>query len=391
MPVSLKDLTTPPTEDEILDSFLVVLGLGGFPITSWASGGVARTILKVLSKGIVNLSTLIANAAGGGLLATSVDAWLTLLAQQVYGVQRYPATFTAGQLTLANASGGPYTITVGQLTFQWQGLFYKNTAGGSLLGSGGTLTIGLVAQSPGPDYNFPFNAPITMTTPLAGVSIVSDPASPLPLPQVTTQGADQESDAAVVIRCLSRWGTTGSAANATGYAKWALDASAQVTRVAVSENDNGGTPTPGWVTVTLAGPSGPVSGAVVSAVTLYIYGNPSDPLQIARRPLCDLVRVQSATSQTISSSPTLFVKAGTAGAASAVQQAWAAYARTLRIATRDGGYTVTGGVTVFAAKLIEIAEEQLGVVNVNLGGLGDTNVAYGHVAVLSLPPTVVFV
>ena len=383
MAVSLKSLVTPPTQDEVVDAFLVILGVVGFPITSWQSGGVARTLLKILASGLVSVSTLTSLIAAGGFLGYATGDWLSLLASQVFFVTRYDATFAVGSITLAcSVSGGPYTIVPGQLSFGWGTLVYTNTNGG-VLNTSGTLALTFQATQAGAIYNAPDGAINVLLTPLAGVSISGNAT-------VTTQGTDAEADGALILRCAGQWGNVGSAANDAGYGAWARSASIQVTRVSVQDN----TPIDGQVTVLVAGPAGPVAGGVITTVATYINGPPT-----IRRALGVKVFVQNATARNVAATATLYARSAYPNAAAQVIGAWLAYASTLPIATVAGGYTVTGGVSVLMSQLTALA---VGVAGTSAAGVpGVTNIAFpvdptvnllaGEVAVIVPTLTVVYV
>lgn len=334
MPLTLKDLTTPPTEEELLNQFLAVLLAGQFPVTQWQSGGLARTLAKLVAKGVVSLATLVSNVALGGFNSTATGAWLTLLSREVFQNTRAPATFTAGTINLAlsSALAGPYTLVAGQLWFRWNGKNYRNTSGGPL-SFASPLTVSFKAESPGASYNAPDNA-LTLVTPLAGASITAS--------LVTTQGANEETDTSLRSRNSGKWGTVGSAANSAGYAAWAREASTQVTRVRVRENF----PVDGTVTLRLAGPSGGVDSSVEHAVYNFI-----EPL----RALCVTVNPESSAEQTVAVSGAIRVTTGHPNAGNALAQAIEALAALFAVIDEGG--------TVFLGDLYAAIEAIPGVAN----------------------------
>lgn len=380
MAIQLSDLLAAPTEDELTDLILAAMVSEGFPVTSWRVGGVARTLVKLVVKGCFDLAGLVSTVTAGGLLTYSSGGWLTLLAAQVYQCIRAEATLAQGTLRLdCSISGGPYTITPGQLTFSWlsaEGVkYYKNTDGG-VLASGGTLALTFQAQEAGSDHNAPDAGIDTIVTPLAGVTIRNDPFFFNGVSRITTQGTDEETDAALKARCLAKWGATGSAANEDGYEYWARTASAEITRVRAAEN----VPSDGHVTVTLASATGAPTGGAVTAVDEYINGPPT-----VRRPLCVTVHVAAAAEQAIPLTATIYVRAGSNPNASAqAAAALAAYQATLDIAGVSGGYTVTGGVTVFLSQIIEELQTPTGVINsVVTAPAADVDITAGSVPVFS--------
>lgn len=299
MALSLSDLIKPETVDEALQTLLDLLELEGFPVTSWQPGSVPRTIVKAESTRYVYLLQLVAEIAKGGFVDLASGGWLTLLAQNVYSLTREPASFTRGNILLSDAGGGPFTIVAGQLKVaEPGGLIYSNITGGTLP-LFGTLTLSWQAEAAGAKYNVPTNTAMTLRTPLPGVT-ASNPGG-VGGTWITQQGADEESDASLRLRCKARWPELGNGATKDAYRKWALEASLEVTRVAVIENAQGS----GTVRIFLAGPSGPVSSTAVTAVDAYIQ---------VRRPLCVKVTTLSSTARVVNVSATIRVKASYAGA-----------------------------------------------------------------------------
>lgn len=265
--LNLSDLLTPPTEDELTDSFLALLAAAGFPVTSWQVGGVARTMARLVARGVVKMATLVSMIAKGGFNSEAAGDWLSLLSAEVYENTRSPATFAQGQvqLGLSSALAGPYTFAPGQLWFVWKGKRYRSAnALSETLTWPATVVLPFKAESPGAIYNAPDNQ-LALETPLAGLVLLAS--------TVSTQGANAETDDSLRARNQGKWGTVGPCANSDGWATYARQASAEVTRVLVLED----TPTDGSVRVVVAGAAGALSGPSLTAVEAYL---------MTRRPLC---------------------------------------------------------------------------------------------------------
>lgn len=133
--LTLTELLTAKTVDELNAIILGVLQQNGFPTSDWVSGAVEKTLTKAFVTAVNDaVSALIPTIAGGGLVDYSTDNWLTLLSQQAYSLERNQASYTVGNMTLYCASGsGPYTISATQL---WAigagGNRYSNLSGGTL-------------------------------------------------------------------------------------------------------------------------------------------------------------------------------------------------------------------------------------------------------------------
>lgn len=258
MALTLKDLLTAPSEDEILTGFLALLAVSGFPVTSWQPGARARTLARLVSTGLVKVGALLTAIAGGGFNSTAQGDWLPILSAELYDNQAYGATFALGsmQFGLSSALAGPYTITPGQLWLVWNGKHYRNTSGGTI-----TWPVPLVltfqAESPGAKYNSPDNA-LSLLTPLPGLVLQGS--------TITTQGTDAEAPESLRARNRGKWSTVGPAMNNAGYESATRAALAQVTRVRVQAN----TPSPRHIRVTVAGPSGALDPGGIATIQAYL-------------------------------------------------------------------------------------------------------------------------
>ena len=115
MPLTFADLIRLRTRDERRDALLAELSARGFPVTSWAAGGVARTLVEGVAQGDADLWLAVSAIARGGLLQYAEGDWLTELARSHYEVERIEATFARHTVRLSFTAGGPGTIAPGQL------------------------------------------------------------------------------------------------------------------------------------------------------------------------------------------------------------------------------------------------------------------------------------
>ncbi len=248
--ITIDDLLKSPTEDEVMEDFLSRLEALSVPARSWRKGGVARTMLRVVAATYAGFSSLIVQVTKAGFLETSEGAWLTLLARYVYGVERIPATFATGKLTLVNAGGGLFNF--GPREFRALSSTTKkaftNLAGFSL-GPGATLVIDVEAVEAGSSSSA---APASVTefeTTLLRVTVTNVTA---------IVGSEEESDVDLRQRCrdklaaLSLLGPRGAYAYAVRTAKRGDGSPVAVNRLSVSPSSS-----TGRVTVYVASPSGP--------------------------------------------------------------------------------------------------------------------------------------
>lgn len=261
---TLAQLLAPPTADQEKATLLGRLSGKLFPVTDWQEGGVARTLVELFALGFADVGMQLVAIAGGGFVLLAATGWLTLLAKQLYNLDRNLATFTLGTCQLAASPAAGYTVVAGQLVAQSaSGLRFTNTTGGVLVASG-TLNLTFQAESAGSKYNVGIGTITTLLTPLPGVTINNpDNGSGT---WITSQGSDDEADASLQGRCTARWPSLGSAPTESVFDLWAKTASAIVTRTRVIAD----AALPGQVDVYLAGAGGSVGNTAVTAVNAFI-------------------------------------------------------------------------------------------------------------------------
>lgn len=366
MALSLAELVKPVSKDQELITLLELCTLAGFPATSWQPGSVPRTLLEVLAQMLSSMTELTAAIAKGGFLDWAESDWLTLLADSLWDLRRIAAVKTRGTMVLTcSALAGPYTIAVGQLVVtNTVGRRFRNIVGGTLP-AGGTLELAFEAESAGADWNIGSLSTLTLLTPLAGVTITNPVIVALGT-WITQQGANEETDAQLRLRCRARWATLGAAGGtADAFRFWALTASPEVKRVKVLEHSNAGVMTDGHVTLYLAGDGGAVGSGAVSAVEAYIA---------ARRPVCTTVHVFAATNVAVNITATQTVLTASHAAADvAIQnEHLPELFRSLDI-----------GGTVYRAALIEQLMRPEGMINsVLTAPPADVALAFNEVATL---------
>jgi hypothetical protein len=251
--VALADLIQPQSASQIVSAQLALLQvLGGFPVNSWQQGSVPLSLIQADANALASLSQTISNIASGGLVSLAVGGWLDLIALSHYGLTRKPVVATVGTIIVNDTqSAGPFTITVGQLVVAngTTGQQYTNTTAGTLA-KGGTLPLTWTAMTPGQNLgqNATVNSTWSMITPLPGVTITNPPNAGS-ADWITTQGADAELDASLVLRCQARWPGLGGGSTSLVYQAAAIASSNSITRAGVVGGN-------GTVSVYIAGPSG---------------------------------------------------------------------------------------------------------------------------------------
>lgn len=296
MKLSLQQLLKPVSQDEAYDLLLRLATDLGFPVTSWHSGGVGRTLLRVFARPYSDVTKLISGIASGGYLDLANGAWLTLLARSVYRVERKQATFCEGKERLTcSPNAGPYSIQAGDLWFVSQnGKRFVNTSSGTIQ-PGESILVDIRAESPGSSYAVGAGTITEMVTPLAGVTS-TNPDLGAGASWMTQAGTDEESDDSLRERCRLKWATLAAHATVGSYLYWAHEASDQVVRVAVDDGNPDG---PGSLRVYLAGSSGGVLPVVVDEVDTYIQ---------PRKAKTSIVSTHSASAYNVTVKGTVYVR-----------------------------------------------------------------------------------
>ncbi len=153
--ISFSELTSPPTEAATLATLISGLQFYGYPVTSWQSGSVGRTLVQVDAKAIADLRAQVAYIAQSSLLQTAADDWLDQLATQFFQEDRYLGASTEGYVVVTDAaSTGPHTVALSSLwvSVGASGLRYNNTAT-ITVPLGGSAAIPVRAEAIGAAYN----------------------------------------------------------------------------------------------------------------------------------------------------------------------------------------------------------------------------------------------
>jgi hypothetical protein len=349
---TLAELTTPLTRTEIEAAIYSAIEALGVKTTSWKPGAIARTIIAGTAIVLAAFSTLQARIAESGFLELAAGDWLTIVAREVYGVERSNGTFAAGNVTLTNTGGGLFTPGIGDVIFlnSTTGKTYRNTAAFVL----NPFQVGLVVPVEAIEIGADSTAAPTDIDDFVTVLLAVTVTNPNAL-----VGQDPETDAALRERCLAKTGVLSPNGPADAYRFLALSAvttggtPAGVTRVRTVPDGAGN------VLVILATASGPVTG---------IIGDPSTPLGAANEaiqtqcvPLAVTATVQSAVASTIAVTYSLWVK-NTIGLTVSQIQTQVATALAVFLSTQpiSGSRKVPGPGFVFVEQLEGVIAEAVG-------------------------------
>lgn len=309
--VTLQFVADPPAAGESVTSFEVgdiysfTLAVSTLPVTSWLGGSVPLTMIEKDAEANEDLNATVVQIAKGGFGSTAKGAWCDLYHKEIYDLDRVAGIHTEGNVTLVDAaSSGPHTLAAGAFVAQTAtGLQYRNM-NAFTLNAGATLANVLMrAVRVGGEYNVSGGAITQRVTALPGVT-VNNP-NPAGGSWITISGRAPETDSQLHTRGKGRWPAVGApGATDPVYDAWAKAASLSVVQTKVRASPV----VPGQVDVIVAGASGPVDGATVTAVQNYID---------QRTPTTSVAVVSSAVAFPLSVTGTLRVARGSKAAAEA--------------------------------------------------------------------------
>jgi hypothetical protein len=304
MTISVLSLFTAETAANILNLGLDVAKLVGLPVTSWRSGDPTRSLYKYLATVLASLEGVYSEFIRAGFLSSASGDWLTVLAWEVYGVERTEASFATATITLTNGGGGFYPIDPGDLTFRATstGKTFHNTTAG-VLSAGATVVFDFEADEAGSDSSVAVDEIDELVTTLLGVVVDSNTAA---------VAQDEQSEDALKEQCRSTTGALSPDGPPDAYEfvvrNPELTGVTEITRAATLHDS-----TTGEVTVFVASPTGPVSGGSVTAA--------QDAVEIWATPLCVTPTVQSVTTLSIDVTATIVGDDIPAGAEDTIRDA----------------------------------------------------------------------
>jgi hypothetical protein len=255
MALSIDELTTPMTRDEVEASIYRVLARTGINTTSWKSGAAVRVLIVAFSVLFSAATTLISLIARGGFLETATGDWLHAIGHYVYGIDFYPATFATGPVLLSNSSGGVYSYDPGDLVFTnlTTNKTYHNLDVVNIGSMQTNVTVQIIADEAG-SASTSTSGQITQLTSnltITGLTFTQTNA---------VVGLDAEKDPVFRTRCYEQQASVSPNGPKDAYsyicrtAKRSDGSLIGVNRVYVSKNSSTST-----VTVICAGPNGPIS------------------------------------------------------------------------------------------------------------------------------------
>ena len=263
----------------------------GLLVTSWRVGDPTRSTFTALARMLATKEGVLAEFAKSAFLKDSSGAWLTIVASEVYGIERVASTYATSTVSLTNTGGGVYPIAARSWIFKntVSGKTYRNVSAGPTLSGGMSATLAVEAVEPGSASNALANEIDALVTTKLGVVVTASTAA---------FGLDEQDDEPLREQCRASRGALSPNGPADAFEYVArnpeLTGVLDVTRATSSgENANH------LVTVYLAGTTGPVAGASVIAVqtALEKWATPLTVTPLAVNSFADVINVTaSATS-----------------------------------------------------------------------------------------------
>lgn len=262
MALPIDQLTKPLTKEQVEQSIYNLLP-NDFPIKSFKTGSVVRTIISVVATVFSGFTSIMADLVKAEFLDLAEGFWLTLLAYYVYRVTRIPDGFATGTVTLTNTGGGLFTFDPGELILlnTTKKKNYKNTAAFTL-NPLETKDIDVIALEAGTASSAGIDEIDAFVTTLLGVTCSND---------AVLIGADEEKDEDLRIRCRNALGALSPNGPQDAYNYFAKStvrpdgSTIIVNRTKISQDSS-----TGLVQVYLADPDGPLDTADVNLIDANI-------------------------------------------------------------------------------------------------------------------------
>lgn len=183
------------TEAEIFDFAMSVADGVGLPTSTWQVGDPTRTGLQVLAARLALVDQNVIGYYASGFLSSARGAWLTLIARELFQVERGAAGYASGIITLKNSTTTKFTWEANGLTLKniSTGKSYKNSSTVTLL-AGATLVFNYVAEEAGSGSTSLVDS-IALQSTIKGVEVVTSSAA---------VGVDEQSDASLRAVCVGK-------------------------------------------------------------------------------------------------------------------------------------------------------------------------------------------
>ncbi len=242
-------------------------------ITNYNVGGVWRTFLEIVTRGVKAFYTLLANVIRQAFVQTATGNWLDLKVGEI-GITRKPALKALGDITFRRVgTTGNIVIPLGTIVetdVDTQGRKYRfiTTAEAVLLAGTTSITAPATAEFAGAEFNLGNNTIKNLVTTIAGVDSVDNPSGWL-----TREGTDVENDTDLRYRYRLKWEELAMGATKMAYVGYAME----VNGVVDVEVDDAWPRGQGTVDVYITGTNGMPTEELIDAVQDVVN---------AKKPIC---------------------------------------------------------------------------------------------------------
>jgi hypothetical protein len=324
MTININTLFLAETAERLLALGLQVAQALGLPTTSWRTGDPEPTLLEFTAEALETRDQQLTDYIMAGWLSSAVararetgsQAWLELLAYEMFGVTVPGAGYATPSITLVNSGGGNYPRGIGEITVRNSstGKTYHNTDAPAPLNGGATVTYTLEADEAGSASGVAVDEIDEIVTTMLGVTIsgnTSGFASDAPTPEE------------IQTLCLATLGALSPNGPPDAYAYVcltpALSGQTEVTRAYAYKFS-----TSGQVQVVVASATG--------AVSVGSLAQCQDAVEKYATPLCITPTVSSAVPYVVAVTATVHGAAIPSDYVAKIEAAVAAYFASVKIA-----------------------------------------------------------
>lgn len=247
--LSIEQLSTTPTRDEVAQFLINTLSELGFQTTGWQEGRVQTTLLN----GVATVGSAFFQIAGtlarAGYNSYAEGAALTLKSDSDFDNQRGQAKKAKGPFLLTSTATVAKTIEVGALVIEdTNGTRFLNTEKVTV-SAGSSSNINVEAALAGTAGNIGNNSTLRLVTPVSGITVTNPGPGDGAAWYTLQTGADEESNATLQQRNATKWGTLSVEKTRTAYENLALSQEGVEKTKVVDDNPRGA----GTVDVYVAG------------------------------------------------------------------------------------------------------------------------------------------
>lgn len=254
---SLASLFLQETKAQIYARGLALAEGMGLTPSLWPPNDPTRSLYHFAATVLALVEPLAAAFVASGFLEHASGDWLTVMAEQVYGVTRAPASYASGSVTITCTGAAYYDIEVGDIVVRSSatGKTYTNTTGGTFVAPG-SISLDFTADEIGEGSAAAATTIDTMITRLVETTSCSNASAFV--------AVDEESDDSLRFRCRAKLGTLSACGPRDAY-DFVVRDSAKTGSTEITRSRTIAESTTGNVTVYVAGPSGAVGGGAVTA------------------------------------------------------------------------------------------------------------------------------